>query len=389
MVKGRESSPTRRRWRAIIALLATLALVVAACGDSADTTTEPTEPAATAAPTTAAGPSGLEQAQAIVDAASARITEWIGPDSAPTPLEGVKIGVVNCAEFVEGCSRQSDGVDEAAAVLGWEVIRIGGQLDPTVMAEAVNSLVAQGVDAIILNSIFAGVIGDAVEGAVADGVPVITSFSGDPTPWGGLIEIKIDNFEAGRAAGAYIITQGGGNVAIFDHNENPEVAKRAEGLRAVIQELAPNDTGIVFDEFVPGAQIGPPLEELASAMLQANPEGTVQWVFGGFDAILTSVVRAVDRAGRDKIRGIAYDANLENLNFIREGIVQTAAIGYPLEWTGWALIDELNRHLQGEPINEPYIQYRLITADNLPPEGQTWQGDFDFRSKYMELWSVG
>ena len=388
MINDRGSATARRSWRAIVAVAATLALVGVACADTDDTAVG-TEPATTAAATDAAEMTGLEEAQAIVDAASAEITEWIGPDSAPTPLEGITIGVVNCAEFVEGCSRQSDGVDEAAAVLGWDVIRIDGQLDPTVMAEAVNSLVAQGVDAIILNSIFAGVIGDAVESAVADGVPVITSFSGDPTPWGGLIEIKIDNFEAGRAAGAYIITQGGGNVAIFDHNENPEVAKRAEGLRAVMQELAPNDTAIVFDEFIPGAQIGPPLEEQASAMLQANPEGTVQWVFGGFDAILTSVVRAVDRAGRDEIRGIAYDANLENLNFIREGTVQTAAIGYPLEWTGWALVDELNRHLQGEPINDPYIQFRLITADNLPPEGQTWQGDFDFRSKYKELWGAG
>ena len=260
MINDRGSATARRSWRTIVAIAATLALVGVACADTDDTTVS-TEPATTAAATTEAGPTGLEEAQAIVEAASAEITEWIGPDSAPTPLEGITIGVVNCAEFVEGCSRQSDGVDEAAAVLGWEVIRIDGQLDPTVMAEAVNSLVAQGVDAIILNSIFAGVIGDAVESAVADGVPVITSFSGDPTPWGGLIEIKIDNFEAGRAEGAYIITQGGGNVAIFDHNENPEVAKRAEGLRAVMQELAPNDTAITFDEFIPGAQIGPPLEE--------------------------------------------------------------------------------------------------------------------------------
>lgn len=393
MIESREQRNRSHGPPRVVSAFALVALFTASCG-GADVAT-PTDNETEASPTDSGGPaatadqdSGLEAAAAIVAEASAPITEWQGPTSAPPILEDVTIGVVNCAEFVEGCSRQSDGVEEAAAVVGWDVIRLSGELDPAVMSQAVNSLVSQGVDAIILNSIFAGSIGDAVEGAVADGIPVISSFSGDPTPWGGLMEIKIDNYEAGRAAGAYIITQGGGNVAIFDHNENPEVAIRADGLRDVLEELAPEDTEVIFDEFIPGAQIGPPLEEQASAMLQANPPDTVQWVFGGFDAILTSVVRAIDRAGRDEIRGIAYDANLENLSFIREGTVQTATVGYPLEWTGWALVDELNRHLQGEPLNESYIGYRLITTENLPPEGETWQGDFDFRTKYLQIWGI-
>lgn len=381
MRTGRKGHGVRRSSRALLGMVLALGLIAASCNGEADEPTTPDAPAENGAP-------GMEEAQAIVEEAMAPVDEWRGPTESPPPLEDVTIGVVNCAEFVEGCSRQSDGVDEAAEAIGWDVIRIDGELDPTVWSEAVGSLVAQNVDAIILNSIYAGVIGDAVESAVNAGVPVITSFSGDPTPWGGLMEIKIDNHEAGRAAGAYIITQGGGNVAIFDHNENPEVANRAEGLREIMEELAPDQTDVVFDEFIPGAQIGPPLEERASAMLQANPPGTVDWVFGGFDAILTSVVRAVERAGRDEIRGISYDANLENLNFIRGGQVQVATVGYPLEWTGWALVDELNRHLQDEPINEPYIDFRLITEENLPPEDQTWQGDFDFRSQYRELWGV-
>ena len=379
------------RWRSTASLLCATALVVAACATDDDPPPEPTEASAEEPDEpdeTRTTEEGLAAAQELVDTAMAPITEWAGPTSAPPLLEEITIGVVNCAEFVEGCSRQSDGIDEAAELIGWEVIRINGELDPTVWSEAVNSLVSQGVDAIVLNSIYAGAIGDSVENAVTNDIPVITSFSGDPTPWGGLTELKIDNYEAGQAAGAYMIVEGGGNLAIFDHNENPEVALRAEGVRDIFAELAPDDTGIAFDEFIPGAQIGSPLEEQASAMLQSNPEGSVQWVFGGFDAILTSVVRAVERAGRDEIRGIAYDANLENLNFIREGSIQTATIGYPLEWAGWALVDELNRHLQGEPINEPYIGYRLITEDNLPPEGETWQGDYDFRSEYRQLWGL-
>lgn len=389
-----DSSPRTALRAPWLVLVVSVAVLAAACGgdEPENGGASPTGDAGGEEQPTETGTggeaNGMEEAQRLVDEAMAPITEWAGPTSAPPILEDVTIGVVNCAEFVEGCSRQSDGVEEAAEVVGWDVIRIGGELDPSAWSEAVNSLVNQGVDAIILNSIYAGAIGDAVESAVEAGVPVISSFSGDPTPWGGIIEVKIDNLEAGRAAGAYIITQGGGNVAIFDHNENPEVAKRAEGLREAFDTWAPDDTEIVFDEFIPGAQIGPPLEEQASAMLQANPAGSVDWVFAGFDAILTSVVRAIERAGRDEIKGISYDANLENLNFIREGQVQVASIGYPLEWTGWALVDELNRYLQDEPINDPYIQYRLITEENLPPEGETWQGDFDFRSEYRELWGV-
>lgn len=391
----------RRQRQRLTALLGVLTLILAACAGDAGTTTTSSqqevtttagqEPATTsaAATTSTSGETATTTAnvaQQIVDEASAPITEWAGPEMSPPILGDITVGVVMCAEFIEGCSRQSDGVEEAADILGWNVIRLDGQVNPAVQLEAVNSLINQNVDAIILNSIFAGTIGDAMDNAQAAGIPVITSFSGDPTPFGGLMDINIDNIAAGRAAGAYMVTQGGGGVAIFDHNDSPHVALRAEGLRSALEELAPNGYEIVFDEFIPGASIGPPLEDQASAMLQANPQGTIDWVFAGFDAILTSVVRAIDRAGRDEIRGIAYDANLENLNFIREGRVQVASIGYPLEWTGWALVDELNRHLQGEPTNESYIAFRLITKDNLPPEGQTWQGDFDFRSKYQEIW---
>lgn len=103
--------------------------------------------------------------------------------------------------------------------------------------------------------------------------------------------------------------------------------------------------------------------------------------------MLTPLVNVVDREGRKEIRGVSFDGNLENLDFIRKGVVQTAVIGYPLEWSGWGAIDQLNRSLQGKPLaKDQGVRFRLLTKDNIPSSGKSYVGDVDFEAKYRQLW---
>jgi ribose transport system substrate-binding protein len=327
-------------------------------------------------------------AQGVVDAATAVQDSWQGPESAPAPATGKTVGIIPCALFIEGCARLARGAEEAATAIGWEPVVVDGEANPQAIQEAMDSLINRGVDAIILSAVNYQDIGAQVEAATAAGIPVMATFASDPAEIGGLGEVGIDDFEAGRTLAAYAATEGGGGVVLFTQNESPAVAERAEGFKAGYDEFGGPEDGIVVEQSVSNSQLGAPQEPIMAGILQQNPAGTIGWVYAGFDFMLTPLLNVIERDGRSEIKGFSFDGNLENLQFIRDGRLQAAVIGYPLEWAGWAAIDQLNRQFNDEPLLEDTgIRFKLLTADNLPPEGEAYAGDFDFRSKYQELWA--
>ena len=366
------SMHTLRRGWVVFAVVAAASLTLAGCSPAATT------------PGASEGSGDTAAAQAIVDEASVEISAWTGPSEGPAAAEGKTIGVISCAQGAEGCVREANGVTEAAEAIGWKVINIDGQGDPQKQLAGMNSLLDQGADAIVLASINAASIGDGMERATSMGVPVIAVVSPDPSKFGGLMSVGPDDTKAGEVLGAYVTTQGGGKLAVFDHNENPAVGDRAKGLLSALDGYG--GTEVVYNESLTISQIGPPSQQVMSAFLQSHPAGTVDWFYGGFDAMLTPLVQSADRAGRAELKAISIDGNLENLAFIRKGTIEVATIGYPLEWAGWGAVDNLNRVFAGEEVVDQSVPFRLLTKDNLPAEGQAFEGDFDFRSEYTKLW---
>jgi ribose transport system substrate-binding protein len=327
-------------------------------------------------------------AQALVTQAMAPETTWIGPTSSPPIAKGKTIGVIPCATFVEGCAREQRGVVEAAKAAGWNTIVIDGKVDPQVQQNAINSLIARKVDAIVLNSINASSVGQGMAAAKKAGIPVIVSFAQDPTPFGGLTDVRIDDTKAGKVAAAYIVTHGGGNVLAVYDNSAEEVVQRYDGLKAGLSQFG--GAKLIASEKISGSQIGPSEASLMSSYLQRYKKGDINWVFCGYDFMCTPLIQEIDRSGRGEIKAIGYDGNLENLAFIRKGTVQEAAVGYPLEWAGWGVVDELNRYFNKQKLwpGTNYFNFRLLTKANLPKAGNSYQGDVDFRSKFKQLWGL-
>lgn len=369
--------------RAALAI-AFVSMFVAACGGGA-TTAAPSTGATTAAPSTGAGSAGIEAAKALVGKHSAEITAWPGPTTAPAAATGKKIGVITCANAAEGCIREANGAEEGAKAIGWDVQVLDGQGDQQKQLAACSALLDSKVDAIVLVSLNDAVLGPCMDRAKQQGTLIINTVSPDPRAFGGLMNVGPDDFEAGRTLAAYIAANSGGNVAIFDHNENPAVADRARGLKAGLSEFGASYQ-VVYEISVTLSQIGAPEEQLMSAFLQSHPKGTADWVYAGFDAMLAPLVDTADRAGRSELKALSIDGNLQNLDFIRKGTIEVASVGYPLEWVGWAAIDELNRAFAGKGLVDEAIPFRLLTKDNLPEAGKPFEGDFDFRSEFKKLW---
>jgi ribose transport system substrate-binding protein len=341
----------------------------------------------TAAQSAAPGSPAADDPASVVAAATAAQTTWLGPTSAPAPVTGKTVGIIPCAMFIEGCARSARGAEEAARVLGWEPIIVDGEANPQSIQEAMDSLINRKVDAILLSSVNYQDIGQQVQAAIDAGIPVMGIFASDPAEIGGLGEVGIDDLAAGRALAAYALTNGGGGAVVFTQNESPAVAERAEGFKQGYEAWGADGDSIVAEQSVSNSQLGAPQEAIMSGILQQHPAGDIGWVYAGFDFMLTPLVNVIDREGRSEIKGFAFDGNLENLQFIRDGKVQAATVGYPLEWAGWAAIDQLNRQFNGEPLVEDTgVRFKLLTAENLPVEGESYTGDLDFRSQYKSLW---
>ena len=78
-----------------------------------------------------------------------------------------------------------------------------------------------------------------------------------------------------------------------------------------------------------------------------------------------------------------------NITLIRNDAGQDAAMASDGVWTGWHSVDTLNRVFAGEQPAPQGIGFTAIDRDhNLPPEGEGFQTQIDYRSIYLGVWGV-
>jgi ribose transport system substrate-binding protein len=108
----------------------------------------------------------------------------------------------------------------------------------------------------------------------------------------------------------------------------------------------------------------------------------------------------MNRAGlSDRVSGAGFDCNPENVAIIRAGGSQKVCFADPREWLAYAAVDNINRMTNGQkPFDYtksiPIAMFDKATLEKLPPEKSAelektgWQGNFDFRTKFEELWGL-
>lgn len=195
-----------------------------------------------------------------------------------------------------------------------ELIVTNGENNASKQVSDVESLLAQGIEVLIISPVTADALTPVVKQAMDAGVPVLTLDRKVNTPV--TVHIGADNVLIGKTAGEFVCeTLGGkGNVIEIQGTAGASATvDRHDAFHAVLAEKCP-EVKVIADQVA--NYVREPAIKFMEDMLQRFPSGEIDLVYAHNDDMALGAVTALEAAGRlgeVKVVGIdgenaAYDA---------------------------------------------------------------------------------
>jgi ribose transport system substrate-binding protein len=337
-------------------------------------------------------------AKAIVTQAAANKVPWDGPTTGPKAQPGKTVVLISEDQRNGGALGVSEGVIEAAKVIGWKLTILDGAgviasrsaafgqaiaLKPDIIIADNDDATEQKVN--IVKAVNAGikVLGwhSNVKPGPMDGVPLFTNISTDPT-----VVAKV------AAALAIANADGKAGVVVFtDATEKISVMK-SNAMAANIKECSGCTVLEVID--TPLASVSTRIPQMTQSLHQRFGK---KWTHSlaindGFFDFMAPTLRAAGSAGSGPPVNISGgDGSKAAFERIRGDNYQFATVAEPLSLHGWQLIDEANRALAGMPWSGYVAPTHLVTKDNIGTNGgpnNVYDPDNGYRDVYKKIWGV-
>lgn len=260
-----------------------------------------------------------------------------------------------------------DGAKAELEAIGGTLLENDSQQDVAKQMAAVESFIAQKVDAILLNAVDSAGIIPAVEAANKAGIPVITV---DNDASGGDVACLVasDNVMAGKLCAEYMVARlkkekgvEAGNVVILDALPVTGVLQRIQGFMSVIQQYP--QIRIVSTQNAQGNRTDG--LNVMENILQAQPQ--IDAVFAINDPSALGALSAIETAGREKEMFIvSVDGAKEAMEAIKKGgaFAMTAA-QFPTEIGKYGVQMAL-KVLNGEKVDRFVpVPVEIVTIENV------------------------
>jgi ribose transport system substrate-binding protein len=300
-----------------------------------------------------------------------------GPTSGPKAAEGKTIVVLAADLKNGGILGVTNGIEEAAAKIGWTVKVLDGAGSVQSRSAAVGQALALNPDGIVINGFDAAEQSAALEGVTAAGIPMVSWHSGPKigcdAPGGIFANVSTDAMTVSDVAAKWAIDDAGGKpgVVIFTDSTYQIAIDKADRMKAAVEA---------------STRMGP----LTTTLLQKHG---ASWTHSlaindlYFDFMGPSLAAAgIDGKGAPKA-GSAGDGSEAAFQRIRTGQYQAVTVAEPLNLQGWQLVDELNRAVQGEACSGYVTAPALVTEEGLATtEGNTFDPQNGYREAYAAIW---
>jgi ribose transport system substrate-binding protein len=379
---------------AVICIAVFVLAAVGACSSSGGSSGSATTAAGTAAGT------GKTPAQSL-EAAYQGVTGT--PPTTPTKAKaGVNLWVVSCGEQIPSCATPVAAVEEAAKLVGWTVNKCDGQLNPGQWGTCIRQATSAKANVIVPVGIDCPSVQAPMQEAKAAGVVLIGGGGADCAAVGGpkvmdseRLQLEGYNIEQywnlnGRLQAQWIIGKTNGQakallVKFTDPIWGPWLADgftremaTCSGCSVVSTlELANND-------FVSNTAAS----KFSTALLQSPTANAVAVPVGGW--MLTGFSQAVMASGRFSQLSVASGfGDAANMDLIRNGQGQGAAVGYATAWGAYGSVDTAIRVINGEKALVQGDGMQMVDKDHNMPASGDYTGNVDFKAAYKKAWGVG
>ncbi|MEZ9533154.1 ribose ABC transporter substrate-binding protein RbsB [Vibrio lentus] len=238
-----------------------------------------------------------------------------------------------------------DGAEAKAEELGYKLIVLDSQNDPSKELSNIEDLTIRGVKAILINPTDSDAVSNAIRIANRSNIPVLTLDRGASR--GDVVShIASDNVIGGEMAGHYIMEKVGEKAKVIQ-------------LEGIAGTSAARERGEGFMNAVNGSD----LELLASQpadfdrtkglnvmenLLAANPD--VQAVFAQNDEMALGALRAVQASGKD-VMIVGFDGTEDGIAAVNRGLLGATVAQQP-DLIGSLGIEMADKVLKGETVDE-------------------------------------
>lgn len=337
----------------------------------------------------------VSDAMAMVQKHAGQKIVWDGPTAGPAAATDKLIVVLAGDMKNGGILGVTNGVEEAAARIGWEVRVIDGAGSIQGRTAAFGQALALQPGGIVINGFDAVEQQAALEQVKAAGIPMVSWHAGPvigPDPATGLFaNVSTDAMQVSEAAAQWAFADAGGKpgVVIFTDSTYAIAIAKADQIKATIEALG----GTVL-EYVdtPIGDTSNRMPTLTTALLQKyGADWTHSLAINDiyFDFMGPSLATA-GIAGDGAPKAVAAgDGSESAYQRIRASQYQAVTVAEPLNLQGWQLVDELNRAMQGAEWSGYTSPLHVVTRENIGFDG----GDaniFDpgngYREEYAKIW---
>lgn len=236
------------------------------------------------------------------------------------------------------------------------------EFDSRKQNDQIETLISQGVDALLVAPVDSAAMGPAIQSAQAKNIPVFTV---DIAAHGVKVtsHIASDNEKGGRLLGEYLgkLLGGKGKLAIIDHPIVASVQERTKGFVDAIAKFPE----IQIVQRPAGEGQRDKAMRVCQDLLQANPD--LNAIFGINDDSALGALAAVESAGlQDKIVIVGFDGTPEARDAIKAGrALKADAVQFP-DRIGTQAIQLVGKVLRGETVPElSPVDVEIIDAASL------------------------
>lgn len=245
--------------------------------------------------------------------------------SSAASAAGEKIGLVVSTQNNPFFVTLKEGAVQKANELGYELIVLDSQNDPSKELGNVEDLLVKGVDVLLINPTDSDAVVSSVRAANRSKIPVVTL---DRAANGGKVvsHVASDNVLGGEVAGNYIVEKLGGKGKVVE-------------LEGIPGTTAARDRGEGFNKAITGK-----LEVVAKQsadfdrtkgltvmenILQAQPE--INAVFAHNDEMALGALKAIEASGRKNIVVVGFDATDDAVAAVKDGKLSATVAQKPAE----------------------------------------------------------